>query len=128
SDVSTRVSAAWTFRSKGDGGTTEKKLPLSVLRFQPALDDANAAPAGRLLRVPLVVQQNPGADNGKIRRIAVDVSFDDGATWRRVPVVGDSALVLNGKAGFASLRAKATDSKGNTTETTVIRAYKIAGK
>jgi hypothetical protein len=128
SDVSSKVGAAWTFRSKGDGGTTEKKLPLSVLRFQPALDDANAAPAGRLLRVPLVVWQNPGADNGKIRRIAVEVSFDDGATWRRAPVVGDSALVLNGGPGFASLRAKATDSRGNTAETTVIRAYKIAGK
>jgi subtilase family protein len=128
SDVSTKVGAAWTFRSKGDGGTAEKKLPLSVLRFQPALDDANAAPAGRLLRVPIVVQQNPGADNGKIRRFTVEASFDDGATWKRVPVVGDSALVLNGRAGFASLRAKATDSKGNTAETTVIRAYKIAGK
>jgi hypothetical protein len=128
SDVSTKVSAAWTFRSKDDGGAVEKSLPLSVLRFQPALDDANAAPAGRLLRVPLVVRQNAGADNGKVRRIAVDVSFDDGATWRRVPVVGDSALVFNSGAGFASLRAKATDSRGNTAETTVIRAYKIAGK
>ncbi len=128
SDVSTKVSAAWTFRSKGDGGTTAKALPLSVLRFQPALDDDNAAPAGRLLRVPLVVDENPGSDSGKIRRVSVEASFDDGATWRRVPVVGDSALVLNGKASFASLRAKATDSKGNTSETTVIRAYKIAGK
>ncbi|MCS7482754.1 S8 family serine peptidase [Umezawaea endophytica] len=127
SDVSTKVSAAWTFRSAHEGDE-ERKLPLSVLRFQPELDAVNAAPAGRLLRVPLVVRQNAGADNGKVRRIAVEASFDDGATWRRVPVVGDSALVLNGKAGFASLRAKATDSKGNTAETTVIRAYKITGK
>jgi len=127
SDVSTKVGAAWTFRSAHEGDE-ERRLPLSVLRFQPELDAANAAPAGRLLRVPLVVEQNPGADNGKIRRIAVEASFDDGATWREVPVVGDSTFVRNGKAGFASLRAKATDSQGNTSETTVIRAYKITGE
>jgi len=127
SEVSTKVSAAWTFRSAAKD-VEEQRVPLSVIRFQPRLDDLNAAPAGRLLRVPLVVKQNTGAANGQVRRIQVDASFDDGKTWRRVPVVGDSALVLNGKAGFASLRAKATDSKGNTSEVTVIRAYKIAGE
>ncbi|HEX6343721.1 S8 family serine peptidase [Umezawaea sp.] len=128
STVSTRVGAAWTFRSRGDGSGEERTLPLSVLRFQPKLDEVNAAPAGRLLRVPLVVEENPGSPGGQIRRIAVEVSFDDGATWRRVPVVGESALVLNGGPGFASLRAKATDSRGNTSETTVIRAYAVAGE
>ncbi|WNV83777.1 S8 family serine peptidase [Umezawaea sp. Da 62-37] len=129
SDVSTKVSGAWTFRSAHAGAEALEPLPLTLVRFQPKLDAANSTPAGRLLRVPLVVQQNPGADNGRVGRVSVDVSFDDGKTWRHAPVVGDSALVFNGPAGgFASLRAKTTDSKGNTAENTVIRAYKIAGR
>ena len=127
SDVSTKVSAAWTFRSAHAGAEALEPLPLTLIRFQPKLDAANTAPAGRLLRVPLVVQQNPGADNGRVGRISVDASFDDGRTWRRVPVVGGAALVPGGPAGgFTSLRAKATDSRGNSVETTLIRAYKIA--
>ncbi|WP_245887499.1 S8 family serine peptidase [Umezawaea tangerina] len=127
SDVSTKVSAVWKFRSGHVDALTN--LPLSVVRFQPALDATNSAPAGRLLRVPLVVQQNPGAANGRVGRVSVDVSFDDGKTWRHVPVVGDSALVLNAPGSdYASLRAKTTDSRGNSVENTVIRAYKIAKK
>ncbi|MCS7482756.1 S8 family serine peptidase [Umezawaea endophytica] len=128
SEFSTRVSAAWTFRSAHVDGQQSKSLPLSVVRFLPKLDKKNSAPAGRLIAVPLLVQQNPGADNGRVNRITVDVSFDDGKTWRHAPVIGRSAIVHNGPAGsFASLRAKATDSKGNSVENTVIRAYKIAG-
>ncbi len=129
SEFSTEVTGAWTFRSAHVEGRQAKPLPLSVIRFQPRLDGKNAAPAGRLLRVPLVVQQNPDADNGRVTRVTVDVSFDDGKTWRRAPVIGKAALVHNGPAGsFASLRAKATDSRGNTAENTVIRAYRIAGE
>ncbi|HEX6343719.1 MAG TPA: peptidase S8, partial [Umezawaea sp.] len=128
SEFTTGVSGAWTFRSARVDGQETQPLPLTVIRFQPVLDEKDTAPAGRLLRVPLVVQQNPDAANGRVTRIAVDVSFDDGKTWRRAPVVGRSALVHGGPAGsFVSLRAKATDSRGNTAENTVIRAYKIAG-
>ncbi|MCS7482752.1 S8 family serine peptidase [Umezawaea endophytica] len=127
SEFSTKVTAAWTFRSE-EVGPRYTPLPMSIIRFRPDLDRRNTAPANRTFPVPLVVQQNPGADNGRVNRITVDVSFDDGKTWRHAPVIGRSALVHNGPAGsFASLRAKATDSKGNTVENTVIRAYKIAG-
>ncbi|HEX6344733.1 MAG TPA: peptidase S8, partial [Umezawaea sp.] len=127
SEFSTGVSGTWTFRS-AEVGTRYTPLPMSIIRFRPDLAGGNTAPADRTFAVPLVVQQNPGADNGRINRIAVDVSFDDGKTWRRAPVIGRSALVHNGPAGsYASLRAKATDSRGNTVENTVIRAYRIAG-
>jgi hypothetical protein len=124
SSLSTSVSGVWTFRSAATA--EQQKLPLTVLRFEPRLDSNNSAPAGRLLLVPVAVQQNPGADNGTVRKITVEVSFDDGGTWRRVPVVGDSALVFNPAVGFASLRASATDSKGNSTAVTVLRAYAIS--
>jgi hypothetical protein len=57
------------------------------------------------------------------------VSYDDGKTWRPAAVTraGDhfDVRVNHPAAGYASLRAKATDSAGNTVEQTVIRAYTI---
>ncbi|HWO60600.1 MAG TPA: S8 family serine peptidase, partial [Umezawaea sp.] len=118
SEFSTKVGGTWTFRS-ADVGPRYTPIPMSIIRFRPALDQRNAAPANRLFPVPLVVQQNPDADNGRVNHITVDVSFDDGKTWRHAPVIGKSALIHNGPAGsFASLRAKTTDSKGNTADIT----------
>ncbi|MGW4111374.1 S8 family serine peptidase [Actinosynnema sp. NPDC004786] len=125
-ELSTRITGAWTFRTdvlpKGQG----RRLPLSLVRFTPELDAAGATPAGRVLSVPLTVEQQDGADNGEVGQVRVDVSFDDGRTWKRVPVAGGAALVRNpAKAGYASLRASGSDSDGNTFTHTVIRAYKI---
>ncbi|MFD1146320.1 S8 family serine peptidase [Saccharothrix hoggarensis] len=129
SDFTTRVAGAWTFRSDTAPAEGSRKLPLTVVRFGPRLDADGGAPAGRLLRVPLTVEQQQGADNGRVRAVEVEVSFDDGKTWSAAPVVGGAALVRNADApgGFASLRAKGGDSKGNTFEHTVIRAYRITG-
>ncbi|MCE6999852.1 S8 family serine peptidase [Saccharothrix sp. S26] len=126
SELSTRVTGAWTFRSDTTPEGEVRKLPISVVRFAPRLDATGGTPAGRLLRIPLTVQQQQGADNGRVRAVEVDVSFDDGKTWSAVPVVGGAALVRNAAhAGFASLRAKGADSKGNTFEHTVLRAYRL---
>ncbi|WP_158852419.1 S8 family serine peptidase [Saccharothrix deserti] len=125
-ELTTRVSGAWTFRTDTLPDGHGRRLPLSVVRFTPQLDAAGGAPAGRVLSVPLTVEQQDGADNGEVSRIRVDVSFDDGKTWRRVPVAGGAALVRHpNSAGYASLRASGSDSDGNTFEHTVIRAYKI---
>ena len=126
SEFATTVSGAWTFRSDTVPGEVFKPLPLTAVRFTPALDANGAAPAGRVLRVPLVVEQQQGAANGRVDRLRVEVSFDDGRTWSTAPVLGRSAFVRNpGAAGHASLRVKGSDSSGNTFEQTVIRAYKI---
>nr|BFE54200.1 S8 family serine peptidase [Saccharothrix mutabilis subsp. capreolus] len=126
SEFSPVVSGAWTFKSDTVAGNEFKPLPLTVVRFTPKLDGTGAAPAGRVLRVPLTVQQQGKADNGRVTRLDVEVSFDDGKTWSKVPVVGRTALVKNAEgAGFASLRVKGADSKGNTFEHTLIKAYKI---
>ncbi|NUT53316.1 MAG: S8 family serine peptidase [Saccharothrix sp.] len=127
SEFATEVSAAWTFRSDTASGDGFVPLPWSVVRFAPELDDGGAAPKGRSLRVPLTVQQQEGAANGRIDRVDVEVSFDDGATWTAAPVAGGVATVANpDAAGYGSLRVRATDSDGNALEHTVIRAYKIA--
>ncbi|MEV1115066.1 S8 family serine peptidase [Actinosynnema sp. NPDC049800] len=126
SEFSTAVSGAWTFRSDTVPGDRFAPLPLTVVRFTPALDANGVAPAGRVLRVPLVVEQQPGAANGRVDRVSVEVSFDDGKSWTSAPVVGRTALVRNpAAAGHASLRVKGADRDGNTFEQTLIRAYKI---
>ncbi|WP_238598099.1 S8 family serine peptidase [Saccharothrix sp. ALI-22-I] len=126
SEFSTAVSGAWTFRSDTVPGDRYAPLPLTAVRFTPALDANGAAPAGRVLRVPLVVEQQQGAANGRVDRVRVEVSFDDGKTWSTVPVIGRTAFVRNpATTGYASLRVKGSDRNGNTFEQTVIRAYKI---
>ncbi|MCP2199593.1 S8 family serine peptidase [Lentzea flava] len=122
-EVSTKVSGAWTFKAKHTTDVTH--LPLTVVRFLPRLDDQDTA-HGRVLVVPLKVEQQQNTP--KVKRVTVEVSFDDGATWQQIPVAGDRAIVKhpNG-AKFASLRAKTADAAGNTGEVTIIRAYKIAG-
>ncbi|WP_236594777.1 S8 family serine peptidase [Saccharothrix sp. 6-C] len=126
SEFATKVSAAWTFRSDTAADDRQVPLPLSVVRFTPELDAGGATPKGRSLRVPLTVQQQEGAANGRVDRIDVEVSFDDGTTWTAAPVSGGVATIANpGAAGYGSIRVKATDSDGNALEHTVIRAYKI---
>ncbi|MFD5824716.1 S8 family serine peptidase [Lentzea sp. NPDC060358] len=121
-ELSSKVSGAWTFKSATTAEITH--LPLTVVRFLPKLDDKDTA-HGRVQVVPLKVEQ--AQNTPKVRRVAVEVSFDEGATWKQVPVAGDKAVVHHPKgAKSASLRARTTDAAGNTGEVTIIRAYKIA--
>ncbi|MEV8587077.1 serine protease [Streptomyces sp. NPDC051180] len=116
-----RVTASWTFVSARTSGPTG--LPLSTVRFTPALDLDGTAPAGTPVRVPVTVQ---GAAAGTgVRSLTVSVSTDDGVTWTRVPV-------LDGAVGFrapapgrtVSLRAELTDADGNTLTQTQRNAYR----
>ncbi|MEU5696386.1 S8 family serine peptidase [Actinosynnema sp. NPDC020468] len=128
SDFATKVTGEWTFRSDTTPGTGRATpLPLSVVRFTPKLTDTGATPAGRLLAVPFVVEQQESPTAGRVREVAVEVSFDDGATWSKVPVAGRTALVRNPDrpGAFASLRVKGADTKGNTFAHTVIHTYRL---
>ncbi|MFG1687689.1 S8 family serine peptidase [Nonomuraea sp. NPDC049269] len=124
--LSTRVSGVWTFRSGHVAGDTPARLPVSIVRFSPALDAENSAPSGRRFTVPVTVQPLEGSTARPVKRLSAEVSYDDGATWTKAEVHG-SAAVLRHPAGdgFVSLRARAVDGAGNTVEQTVIRAYRI---
>ncbi|PWK79439.1 subtilase family protein [Lentzea atacamensis] len=123
-EFSSKVSAAWTFRSKGTPGVTDT-IPLSVVRFAPKLDDNGAVPAGTLQRVGLVTQSQ--GDTGKVRITGVQYSHDDGKSWRNAGVAGNSALIYHpAGAKWTSLKATAKDARGNTVEVTVIHAYKVS--
>ncbi|NUP62279.1 MAG: S8 family serine peptidase [Nonomuraea sp.] len=123
--LTTRTSAAWTFRSEHT--EDDQPLPVSVVRFTPALDARNTAPSGETYRVPVRVERQRGSAAGEVRELTVEVSFDDGATWGPARIRKGLVMVNHPAAeGFVSLRAKATDTAGDTVEQTVIRAYRIA--
>lgn len=125
--LSTSTSLVWTFRSGHVPGEEPEPLPVSVVRFTPRLDQHNTVPAGRAHLVPVEVQPQPGSDAARLRRLTVEVSFDDGASWQPVPLVaGRYALVRPPDSpGFVSLRANALDRDGNAVVQTIIRAYAI---
>jgi hypothetical protein len=114
----------------GHGRQRGDPLPLSSVRFSPKLDDVHSAPAGRLFDIPLEVRRQPNAPAGGLRRVTVQVSYDDGTTWRPAFVRGSGshriATVRHpSTAGFASLKVSAADTTGETVTQTVIRAYAI---
>ena len=125
--LSTRVSVAWTFRSAHVDGDEVARLPLSTVRFAPRVDSENSAPAGEAATIPVSVVAQPDSAAGANRSLAVEVSYDDGATWASAPVVAGQAAVTHPAGdGYVSLRATAVDAAGNTVTQTVIRAYKLA--
>ncbi|MFI9639458.1 S8 family serine peptidase [Micromonospora sp. NPDC051925] len=130
-DLSTEVEASWTFRSGHVAGDTPKRLPLSEIRFTPQLATDNSAPAGRVFAIPVQVRRQAGAGTAKVAKLSVDVSYDGGKTWRRATVVkvpgqGTVALVTHpAGTGYASLRATARDTDGNTASTRIIQAYRL---
>ncbi|MFL6122259.1 S8 family peptidase, partial [Actinophytocola sp.] len=59
--LSTSVNGEWTFASGHVDGDAPTHLPLLAVRFSPALDDHNAAPAGRRFTIPVSVERNHAA-------------------------------------------------------------------
>ncbi|MBT0769872.1 S8 family serine peptidase [Kineosporia sp. J2-2] len=120
--LSTTVGAVWTFTSQH--GDTE--LPLSTVRFSPALDSRNAAPAGRF-SIPVTVVHASGTPANQT--LTAQFSTDDGTTWKNTTVSGSgdrsTLQVTNPASGFVSLRAVATDASGDTVTQTVLRAYSV---
>ena len=131
SKTTTSLSAAWTFRSSRTTGSQPVRLPLSMIRFSPAVDASGHAAAGRTLVIPVTVAHLPGDGSGRLARLSAEVSYDDGRTWTKAKTIGNgSALIVHHprRAGFVSLRASATDSRGNTAEQTIIRAYELSAR
>ncbi len=125
SSFSTRLSAVWTFRSSK---VDSEVLPLLAIGFRPPLDNHNRTPAGRWATFPVSVSQAPGADAGQVTTLTVDVSFDDGQTWRPVKVTGSGAdrrvtIAAPAGAAFVSLRATASTDRNITAELAIVRAY-----
>ncbi|MFE9748993.1 S8 family serine peptidase [Saccharothrix saharensis] len=123
--LSTVVTADWTFRSSASGDG--KALPMLTTRFTPAVDVHNRAPANRPFTFPAHVERQDGP--ARITSLSVDVSYDDGTTWKPARVHRDhdhwTVTVRHPRTGHVSLRSRTEDSDGNRQEQTIIRAYQL---
>ncbi|AWW43661.1 hypothetical protein DN051_43460 (plasmid) [Streptomyces cadmiisoli] len=124
---STRTRTTWQFVSgSGEQGRTAR-LPLLQLDY--ALDTDLEHKAARSAKVTLLPSHLPAATNaGTVRSAGLWVSYDDGATWReqRLKKTGhgwETQLRAPAGAKHVTLRAQARDSRGNSVEQTVIRAF-----
>ena len=128
SRLSTRISAEWTFTS--EYSAEPAALPLLAVRYAPNLDHHNAAPAGQRFTFPVYVQRNGSADLTGVNPPAIEVSYDDGTTWRPATVKRDRdqwKATVDHPAGaeFVSLRSSVSDSAGSSQRQTIIRAYAL---
>ncbi|WP_307671514.1 S8 family peptidase [Streptomyces sp. V2I9] len=117
--LSTRVDAAWTFRSKKTAFTM---LPVSTVRFTPAVGGDGRVTAGKTVSVPVKVH---GAAAGKnLKSLKTYVSYNGGKTWKKVTVKKGKITVKNPAKGKAiSFAAKVTDKKGNASSVKIYSAY-----
>lgn len=123
--LSTTTDVAWTFSSGHVASDIPVTLPLWTLRFKPNLDRNNTAPANENFAVPVEAVAPTGAATGHLTNLTIEASFDDGQNWTDIRVTSGSAQVPHPNGtGFVSLRAKATDSVGNTLQETIIHAYR----
>ncbi|MFI1018871.1 S8 family serine peptidase [Streptomyces sp. NPDC020965] len=115
-----RIDARWTFPSETTASRT--RLPVSTVRFGAAVGLDGTAPAGRAQVVPLTVQG--AAANGNLSSLEVTASYDEGATWQKLPVTGGAVTLRNPAQGRAvSLRATVADKQGNRGSVTIHNAY-----
>ena len=129
--LSSRVNVAWTFDS--EYMDEEVRLPLMTARFKPPLTAQGQAYRGGSLVIPVTIEQAGSKEPVIAADLSVEVSFNDGASWSRVPVrcVGNQWLAVvrhPWKADYVSLKATSRDGAGNEVEQTVIRAYSLTDK
>ncbi|MER7166872.1 S8 family serine peptidase [Micromonospora sp. NPDC000207] len=127
-DLASRIEATWTFRSRHVPDTDFVPVPAMAVRFTPELRPDNSAPAGQRFLIPFDIQRQ--GSTAEVKAVTVEVSYDEGQTWRRSQVqqVGDrwvaAARHPAGK-GHASLRATVRDAAGNTLTQETIGAYRL---
>ncbi|WP_232836933.1 S8 family serine peptidase [Lentzea terrae] len=124
---SSQITADWQFTSEFVPGEDYKPVPLLAVRFTPQLDDHNRA--GRVVTVPITVERNGTGVVTDIKAPAVQVSFDEGKTWKPVPLRKTRGgwqvtLVHPHGAKNVSFKARAADAGGEVQQT-IIRAYDL---
>ncbi|MET9226042.1 S8 family serine peptidase [Lentzea sp. NPDC003310] len=125
--VSSKVTADWSFTSEHVPGDQFRSIPLLAVRFTPQLDEHNRA--GRVVTVPITVERNGTGTVTNIKDPAVQVSYDEGKTWKPVPLRKTRAgwqvtLIHPHGAKNVSFKARAADAGGDVQQT-IIRAYDL---
>ncbi|MCG5213018.1 S8 family serine peptidase [Streptosporangium soli] len=124
--LSTRTRTVWTFGSQRPGGAVTTTVPLLIADYDIPSDLRNRSTSGKL---GLRLRHQKGSATSAIKDVSVEVSYDDGATWRAAERLrakgGDAyeATLGRGTGDHVSLRVKAADGKGGTLTQEVIRAF-----
>lgn len=123
---STATRTEWAFTSATPHGEGARTLPLLQLDYGIATRaDGTARRDAELVVTP---SQLPGVSRAPLRTDSVEVSYDDGRTWRKASLraagSGAARVRLDAPRGaaFLSLRVRASDTRGNTVTQTVVRA------
>ncbi|MEU6143871.1 S8 family serine peptidase [Streptomyces sp. NPDC047081] len=118
---STSTHTEWTFGSAHTNAATP--LPLLSLGIAPkGLDLLNRADGKRELEVGLSVADQSGSV--KAAGLKAWVSYDEGTSWKEVPVAHGEARFKPAKgARTVSLRVRATDRADDGIDQTVLRAF-----
>jgi biopolymer transport protein ExbD len=134
-ELSTQLRTQWSFRSARTDPHDPQPVELMTVDYELGVDLHNRVAAPRDRRGPSTIGVTVGHQDGvdlAVTKVAMDVSYDDGKTWRPVPVKkaggGEFSATLGGHPGsaeFLSLRIQARDIAGNTVEQEVIRAAGI---
>ncbi|MFD7441922.1 S8 family serine peptidase [Streptomyces sp. NPDC059909] len=132
--LSTKGHSEWTFRSTETPQDRETYLPMINLGFDLDTDINGNVRAGSRLPVGIFAEYVKGAaDTGTIGGGAIEVSYDDGETWKKVAldrvhgksVAWEADLWVPKGAQYISLRASATDDRGGTVKQEIIRAVGV---
>ncbi|MDT0321121.1 S8 family peptidase [Streptomyces millisiae] len=122
-NVSTEVTASYTFTAAPGGEEDIIDVPATAVRYTPELALDSTGPAGETVQVPVALQGS--AADGNLESLTVSVSYDGGETWTETPVEDGTLTVTNPEAGgTVSFHAVAVDAQGNTTTQTIIDAYR----
>lgn len=128
--LSTKGHTEWTVRSAATPEDHYTFLPLLNLGYDIDTDLAGDVRGGKV-PVSIYAEYVKGApDTGTIGGGKLEVSYDDGKTWKAVPLTGGKArwtgtLYVPHGAEFVSLRASARDDRGGTVSQETVRAVGV---
>lgn len=129
--LSTKGHSEWTVRSAATPDDRWTFLPLINLGYDIGTDLAGAVRGGSRVQVGLHAEYVEGATaTGTLGNGRLEVSYDDGDTWRTVRLSGERAswkgtLDVPRGARFLSLRASARDDRGGSVSQEVVRAVGV---
>ncbi|MGI5454543.1 S8 family serine peptidase [Streptomyces sp. CA-249302] len=125
--LSTEGHAEWTFKSAATPADRWTFLPLINLAFDVDTDLAGDVRGGTRVPVGVGAEYVKGApDTGTIGDPRLEVSYDDGKSWRTVELAaGHGRLTVPRDASYVSLRASASDDRGGSVAQEVIRAVGV---
>ncbi|MET7370683.1 S8 family serine peptidase [Streptomyces sp. NPDC005566] len=132
--LSTKGHSEWTFKSSATPVDRWTYLPMLNLGFDVDTDIHGDVRAGKRLDLGIFSEYVKGApDTGKITDSTLEVSFDDGATWRSVELDGvrgrsasrTGSVRVPNDAQYISVRASAADDRGGSVKQEIIRALGV---